>query len=76
MLLPPAECPRRPDLDRTCEAAKPGELCEGDGECATDQAADNCGGFDVYVVRYLPAAWLGLGLGSGPTSKPKPKPNP
>ena len=24
MLLPPAECPRRPDLDRTCEAATPG----------------------------------------------------
>jgi hypothetical protein len=37
----------------SCEAARAGELCEGSGECATDQAADNCGGFDVYVVHYL-----------------------
>lgn len=37
----------------SCEAAGAGELCEGSGECATDQAADNCGGFDVYVVHYL-----------------------
>ena len=53
LLLRPSECPTRPDLGRSCEAARAGELCEGGGECGTDQAADNCGGFDVYVVHYL-----------------------
>ena len=30
-----------------CGGVAEGQLCEADGECATDQAADNCGGFDV-----------------------------
>lgn len=32
---------------------KPGDYCEGDGSCGTDQNLDNCGygGWDVYYVR-------------------------
>lgn len=42
-----AGCPVHPNIAR-CDAVSPGELCEGDGECQTDPALDNCGAYDVY----------------------------
>lgn len=53
LLLDRSACPTRPDLPVRCDEAQAGQLCEADGECATNQAADNCGGFDVYEVLYL-----------------------
>ena len=53
LLLDKAACPTRPDLPLRCDAAPAGQLCEADGECATNQDVDNCGGFDVYEVLYL-----------------------
>ena len=48
------ECPDNPDLPN-CEDVGCGELCEGDGECGTDNHLNNCDskvntdwGFDMY----------------------------
>jgi len=46
------DCPRDSDL-AACDKVACGLLCEGDGECGTDNGLDNCGGpngvrFDVY----------------------------
>lgn len=32
-----------------CLAVGVGQLCEGDGECATDDTLNNCGTYDVYA---------------------------
>jgi poly [ADP-ribose] polymerase 10/14/15 len=44
-----SECPYNPDL-ATCDVVACGELCEGDGECGTNDWLNNCGanGHDVY----------------------------
>ena len=48
MALAAGECPANPDLG-SCElVAVDGELCEGDGECDTDNQHNNCGGYEVY----------------------------
>ena len=48
MALAAGECPANPDLG-SCElVAVDGELCEGDGECDTDNQHNNCEGYDVY----------------------------
>merc|ERR1711939_1127435 len=46
-----SRCPSDPDL-ATCDSAglKYGDLCEGDGECGTNVALDNCDGYDIYVI--------------------------
>ena len=46
--LPSAFCPQVLDLPN-CLEIKVGEVCESDGECATDEKLNNCGTFDVYV---------------------------
>ena len=43
-----SECPANPDI-ANCLNVGCGELCEGDGECGTDQNLDQCGGYDVYM---------------------------
>ena len=52
-LLPKSECPRVPDLPLRCDVAPMNYTCEADGECGTDGGANNCGGFDLYVVTYI-----------------------
>ena len=45
-----AECPPDADALPTCGAARPGALCEADGECGTLKVLNNCGGWrDVYL---------------------------
>ena len=45
-----AECSPDADALPTCGAARPGALCEADGECGTLKVLNNCGGWrDVYV---------------------------
>eukprot|EP00039_Didymoeca_costata_P019090 m.336199 g.336199 ORF g.336199 m.336199 type:complete len:772 (+) comp17781_c0_seq1:341-2656(+) len=43
------DCPENLDLP-TCLEVGTGELCEGDGECGTDNNLNNCGslGYDMY----------------------------
>lgn len=54
VLIPPEECPPRPELSETMkrcdESVALQQLCEGDGECGTHIDANNCnpGGYDVY----------------------------
>ena len=49
-LVPQRECPQpRPDRTsglRSCDVAAVNELCEGSGECDTDNEVDNCRGPD------------------------------
>ena len=40
-----SECPTRVDL-APCTNVACGELCEGDGECGTNQELNNCDGVD------------------------------
>lgn len=47
-VLPPPFCPAHLDLPNCLEIGL-GEICESDGECATDETLDNCGTFDIYV---------------------------
>jgi len=51
-LLPVAEdkCPPDKELPR-CDAVKAGEMCQGDGECGTDDSLDNCGRYDIYYKQ-------------------------
>ena len=50
--LSPSECPQDSDISN-CEQVSFGELCEGDDECGTNPALDNCGGgYDVYRKEY------------------------
>jgi len=54
--LPEADCPDDAFLvncDDTSLSA--GDLCEGDGECGTDAALNNCGSADVYRVVGAPS---------------------
>ena len=46
-------CPsgRQPDQLETCESPLIGQACEGDGECATDEHADNCVGWFRHGTR-------------------------
>lgn len=47
-ILPSQWCPEEPNLP-SCLEVTIGELCEGDGECGTDDKLDNCSGtFDIY----------------------------
>ena len=42
------ECPVEPDLPK-CNSVEVGELCDGDGECGTDNKLNNCpGAWDIY----------------------------
>eukprot|EP00571_Detonula_confervacea_P011735 CAMPEP_0172297150 /NCGR_PEP_ID=MMETSP1058-20130122/274_1 /TAXON_ID=83371 /ORGANISM="Detonula confervacea, Strain CCMP 353" /LENGTH=1215 /DNA_ID=CAMNT_0013006265 /DNA_START=285 /DNA_END=3931 /DNA_ORIENTATION=+ len=41
-------CPTNLDFQNCLEVGL-GEMCEGDGECATDDALNNCGTYDIYV---------------------------
>merc|ERR1712070_538639 len=46
-----SECPSQPDIGNCANAnLRVGDLCEGEGECGTNQNLDNCGGYDVYRV--------------------------
>lgn len=46
--LAPSECPQDGDLP-ACDTVAVGALCEGDGECGTNDLLNNCGGvWDVY----------------------------
>jgi hypothetical protein len=45
--ISPAECPADTNIKK-CDEAEGGELCDGDGECGTDPALNNCGAHDVY----------------------------
>jgi hypothetical protein len=40
----------------SCDLAGPGMMCEGSGECATDDGLDNCGTKDVYWKQAIPPA--------------------
>jgi len=44
-----ADCPEEKNL-ANCANVGPGKMCEGDGECGTANALDNCnaGGWDIY----------------------------
>ena len=60
-LVPAGECPAEAAaVDRLprCLGLRPGEVCEGGGECGTAQTANNCHGYrDVYVrAACVPAA--------------------
>ncbi|CAK0870903.1 unnamed protein product [Prorocentrum cordatum] len=46
--VPPSDCPADLDLD-ACDSVEEGQLCEGDGECSTDDLLNNCGDSDVYL---------------------------
>merc|ERR1712048_1469844 len=39
--VPACECPSNPDI-ANCDDVSAGELCEGDGECGTDNSLNNC----------------------------------
>ena len=57
LAYPATDCPLDRDLISmpTCAAAADGGLCEGDGECGTNDALNNCGvGYDVYRKRVIP----------------------
>jgi hypothetical protein len=57
------------DLIRKCHDAQPGQLCEGDGLCGTNNHMNNCHGiWDVYI-RELPCA-------APPPPPPSPTPPP
>ncbi|CAK0862216.1 unnamed protein product, partial [Prorocentrum cordatum] len=45
----PSLCPDEPGALLGCDDVGPGDLCEGSGECFTDDFLDNCGGYDVYL---------------------------
>lgn len=47
-VLPPPFCPADFDLPNCLEIGL-GEICESNGECATDDTLNNCGTFDIYV---------------------------
>ena len=48
-ILPSEFCPSDLNLPK-CLEVEPGEVCEGDGSCATDELLNNCApNFDVYV---------------------------
>ena len=70
--IAPSECPADTDLTR-CNQAKPGQLCDGDGECGTLESLNNCrgrGNHDVYRastpirshVLLLTALWMACPL--------------
>lgn len=51
----PAACPPGDELEAnggrglpTCDWVGSGELCDGDGECGTDNFLNNCHGWDIY----------------------------
>lgn len=57
LAYPATDCPSDTELVSmpTCALAEVGQLCEGDGECGTNDALDNCGvGYDVYRKAVLP----------------------
>jgi hypothetical protein len=58
--LSPSECPSEPNI-ADCNSVNIGDLCEGDGECGTNQDLNNCGsgGFDVYrrEASSPPSSW-------------------
>jgi len=47
VIVDAADCPSDCDI-ATCDTVAPGELCEGDGECGTDNNLDQC--CDVYDI--------------------------
>lgn len=47
-ILPSEWCPESVDLPKCLEVGL-GDLCESDGECATDDTLNNCGTHDVYA---------------------------
>merc|ERR1712048_866778 len=65
--VPACECPSNADI-ANCDDVSAGELCEGDGECGTDNGLDNCGGgvYDVYRKQPLLACADGLSLSPVP----------
>lgn len=46
--LPSSFCPVNLDLPNCLEVGL-GEVCEADGECATDEKLNNCGTYDIYA---------------------------
>merc|ERR1712048_576854 len=56
--VPACECPSNPDI-ANCDDVSAGELCEGDGECGTDDSLNNCRSgsvlYDVYRKQATPA---------------------
>eukprot|EP00578_Thalassiosira_sp_NH16_P002060 CAMPEP_0181132974 /NCGR_PEP_ID=MMETSP1071-20121207/31284_1 /TAXON_ID=35127 /ORGANISM="Thalassiosira sp., Strain NH16" /LENGTH=1310 /DNA_ID=CAMNT_0023219349 /DNA_START=58 /DNA_END=3990 /DNA_ORIENTATION=+ len=49
--IPRVECPSQPGILhslRDCADIGRGELCDGDGECGTDNFLNNCAAYDVY----------------------------
>ena len=62
LAYPATECPPDNVLQSMlpCDQAPFGEMCEGDGECGTNDAYDNCGvGYDVYRKSALPPNYPG-----------------
>ena len=47
-ILPSEFCPTDLNLPN-CLSIGIGEVCESDGECATDDSLNNCGTYDIYV---------------------------
>ena len=47
-VLPSEFCPTDLNLPN-CLSVGIGEVCESDGECATDDSLNNCGTYDIYV---------------------------
>merc|ERR1712014_545129 len=67
--VPACECPSNPNI-ANCDDVSAGELCEGDGECGTDNSLNNCDGgnvlYDVYRKQPLLACADGLSLSPVP----------
>lgn len=67
------ECPEEAAALPSCEEVAPGEMCETDGECATDTRVNNCRRFDVY--RKATAAFTGsTSAAVAPSTAPAPAP--
>ena len=57
LAYPATDCPTDAVLVSMlgCDVAPDGGLCEGDGECGSDDALNNCGvGYDVYRKKVIP----------------------